>query len=396
MSDETPQNQALEAEAALYFARLEKVDAYINRSLFAQVSKFRRPFSAQHKDDVRYRLPEDAQIYDEADRLQAKSGEAYLALRIITACLLFIYLGCLIALCQYLPDVVPFANGVPRLILLIGMAIITGAFLAVIRFVLRWYIIEHIVDKLVGKLAHFVASKFNEIKAETNHACSRIDSRTENGTGGWAQRAKGWSRIALWSTIRGDALDRYATTVFWKMHVSVTNTERLFRLLKGILLVVAIFILFWRTGSDKQQAWLFNPVCIGLTGLGWVVAWYFIFIRERSSAKPNRLAQFLYLFGAYMVFTLIWIWVGGLQHFDLTAPSIGAVFVSLFWFGWIVVDEKDDDLWTSNFIAELAVDKQAAPNTSFYFNILSERIQNLVEEIIDKDRSGRGTPPAGH
>jgi|GEM_PF-1821870 len=399
MPDMTRDNKP-NSEAEYYSDRLQKVDEYIKRSLFGQVSEFTRPFSEQHKRDVIYRIPEDIDVYNKADRLQTESRVTYFWLRFFSTILFFIFILSPTLAYILIPDNL-LKNPFLHLTLFTLAAFAAAILLAGARLGLRWYAIDHRIEGRIKDLAMIVTARFNEIKEETNRACNKIDSRTENGTGSWPQRARGWTRIALWSTIRGDAIDRYATTVFWKTHVSVSNMELFGRLIKGFGLIAGLSLLFFAYGENRNDNALFYIISPLIMLILWCLFWGLTFIPTDSSRTRYAPSHIIFLIVAYAGFAGAWLCTAplnnstGITAKDIEAVIIGFLFVMAFWYGWIVLGEKDDDTWTKSFISQVTVDKQAAPNTAFYFNTLSDRIQNLIEEIIDRERSSRGTPPQG-
>jgi len=390
-------NSNISADVARYFAAIRDADAYIAGSLFAHVAEPATPFTKQFKRTARYRVPQNKEIYDEADRLQGKCTRRYFALRVTTAALFGVFLWLVIGLCDvYGPHFIGrLGQSVLGSLLYIGAALLIGAGLALVRYGARWAFLDLYIKMPVGELAHLMSAKFNKVVSDTNIACGQIESRTDFGTGlGWAQRAWGWSMIALWNSIQSRTLDGYATTVFWKMQFFDIAAERTWRLIKGVLLIVALFALFYMQGSEAQRIWIKGLVPVYCAVGVWLVSWYFMFVHWKRRIRRKLPVDFLGLALAYAVLAAFWTWKGASISIDLTVSLIGAVCIVVFWSGWIVADERDDKELVQIFTSKLKIDDVATLNTSFYFNSISARFQNLVEELIDAQRSTRGTPPA--
>lgn len=380
------------AAAASYFEMLEAVDAFVSRADFARVSKFVTPFTRQFKESIAAGYPTDAQLYHEIEDLQKGATKLYRSLRVTTAFLFVLFLAA--------ADAFPYAiRHFSRYVAMpwwaslavIACIALLGVTLASSRLGLRKHFLDFRIDHIVKELASTVSQKFAKLVTDTNAACSQIDARSDFGTGQlWTERAYGWIRIALWLAMRCIGLDHYVTTAFWKMQVTDTYTERFFRLLKGILLVIALGILFdaYRpAGSD----WLLGELsCLAAGLLLWAAAWYFLFVRhgKRLRRKWNR--DFWALFGVYAVAAGFWLGVHPSPQTAWPPAVLGAVLVIAFWFGWIVAGERDDQELVDIFTKK--INKISPPNTAHFFNPISSRVKNLVAEIIDAQRSGRGSP----
>ena len=396
MPDQQSTNTATSAAEA-YFAELRAVDKYIASDHFAHVTEFKPPFSEQVKVDVRnrIRIPEDIAIFDKTDDLQRQSARHYVWLRAITALLFVVFVSAGIVIRREFMAPLTELLSRPLLAQLVtfGAVLLCGFIFWLFRQGARWYVLDYRIGATVRDLAVIVLARFNKLVSDTKSACGHIDERADFGADlGWAQRAQGWARIALWYAIRTRALDTYTTTVFWKMRVFDTDIERLSRLLKGILLLVALSVLFDLQG-DGMHASPTDWILFGVSLIIWVVAWYFLFIHWGKRISHGWYTDVIVLLLAYGAWTTAWLqWCGKV---DIATVSIGALFVGFFWFGWIVSGERDDNDWADIFASKLGHDEVARMNTAFYFESISKRIENLIEQIIDDKRSAgqRGGPP---
>jgi uncharacterized integral membrane protein len=376
-------------EAVNFFRAIREADDYVAGSLFARVVKFATPFTQQYKTTQRYRVPQYKDIYDEADKLQTRCAWRYSALRAITALLFAVFL--LIATDAFDIDTLfgGYAAGAGSSAI---AALVAGIVLTLCRLGVRKLFLDFYIDKPVWKLAHYMSAKYNRAVAETNAACGQIESRTDFGTGlGWAQRAMGWSKIAQWNAVKTRALDGYTTVVFWKIQVFDTNTERSWRLIKGFLLVAGLSVLFYEQGDGAQRNWIAGGLPVLLAAAAWACGWYFIFLHRGKRIRRKWPVDFFVLLALYAVLALVWVWHGGGANW--TPVLTGMLMLAVFWFGWIVLDERDDAMWTDKFVEELHIDDITGQSPAFYFNSVAVRFQNLVEEVIDAERSPRGNPP---
>jgi hypothetical protein len=381
------------SNATSYLEMLEAVEDYVATCNFARVAEFVTPFTRQLKHSIAKGYPPDTQIYADIEKLQKEATQLYRKLRYNTAFLFVIFLAAADVL-PWLVRVLTQHSVVPLAAELAALASVSllGICLVFSRLGLRRFYLNKEIHHIVKDLAFAVSQKFTKLVADTNLACNQIDSRTDFGTGqGWAQRAFGWVRIALWLAMRCVGLDHYTTAAFWKMQVTDTYTERGFRLAKGYLLIIALGILFdaYRPAGGN---WLAGELlCLAAAAALWTGAWYFLFLRHRKRLRRKWCADFWALFAVYAVAAAAWLCANPLYETAWPAALMGAVMLAFFWFGWIVMGERDDQELVGIFTAK--IDKVTPLNTAYFFNSISSRVQNLVEQIIDAQRSNRGSPP---
>jgi hypothetical protein len=388
-----PPGGAGASNATSFIEMLEAVDDYVATCDFARVSEFVIPFTRQLKQDIAKGFPPDAQIYADIEKLQKEATQLYRMLRFNTAFLFVLFLAAadvLPRLARVLAQhsVAPLAAELAAL----GSVSLLGFCLVFSRLGVRRFYLNKEINHIVKDLAFAVSQKFTKLVADTNLACNQIDARTDFGTGqGWAQRAFGWVRIALWLAMRCVGLDHFTTAAFWKMQVTDTYTERGFRLAKGYLLIIALGFLF-NAYQPAGSNWLAaERLCLAAAAGLWTGAWYVLFLRHGKRLHRKWCADFWALFAAYTIVAAAWLFVNPLYETAWPAALMGAIMLAFFWFGWIVAGERDDQELVGIFTAK--VDKVTPLNTAYFFNSISSRVQNLVEQIIDAQRSNRGSPP---
>jgi hypothetical protein len=375
--------------AEKYFDALKNIDAYIEGSIFGRVHEFKKPFTRQYKHELFDRFPNDRDIYAKADKLQTSSSAYYAMMRIITGVLFMVLLIVAWACHFYLFDFIAARGSDPAVAHLAVLAIVAacGLLLLASRRVARWVLLNLIIGNKVRELAYSVSSKFDKLVTDTNGACGQIDLRADFGTNlSWPERAKGWTKIALWRAIRCGGLDRYTTAVFWKAQVTDTITERISRTAKCALLAIALPCMFAYQTIDVEHsgigAW---PVLLAAEA-AMLVCWYFKLFHKRHHKDRAWKRDSIYLFLPYLIFATCW----SVQCRDALAewPAVllGALLTGAFWFGWIVDDERDNHELVSIFTDELKTDEVMSLNTAYYFEAISKRVENLILEIMHAGR----------
>jgi len=318
-----------------FLARMQAADAVAERELqlFGRVAKVVRPFSLQLKQELRDAYPEDKDIYDKADMLQQSAASNYRTLRAVTFAFFAAFMAIVVTLSTLHSSLRAAAafdsltylswleNGVA-----LNLAIATVALVFyVLRKMARAYWLYNVIQNQVSQLAYALGQKQNQLERELASASGRIELRQDANLPNlsWPERAFGSAKILLWFAKRLEALDRYATTVMWKMDVFDERLEWLTWLSKGALLALFVLILM----SDPKL--------------------------HSEGTYPNWS-----ILGASLVsvvaFAVIWVWS----------------------------DRADTDYWKQVLLREVHPDAKGKAASGHYFNIVAVRVQNLVAQIM--------------
>jgi hypothetical protein len=243
---------------------------------FAKLTQILRPFTKQLGNELKDAYPEDLEIYSHADKVQKAAAKTYFLLRTIT---FSTFIGFLIS--SYLVlikedefgvmDTIPFQAG--------DFLLVTGAalFFSFFRVVSRWVFLKMITQNRVQSLGFEIAQKQSDLERKMNSASGGIaltdDPQMPNLD--WETRAFGQTKILLWYAKKLEALDRYATTVIWKMDQVDLYIERGFVGLKVIFFGLMLVTFAWP--ENRWQNLDINAIfCMIFIGTLGFLFWWFV------------------------------------------------------------------------------------------------------------------------
>jgi hypothetical protein len=234
-------------------AELDAAIAHFRSGSVGAPQKYLRPFTRQLKSDTALRFPIDQAYFDRANAVQRQVVGSYLRLRMTTlvlyALLVLIQasaflagfgsqqstpgdpdpakpLGSFLAALPLPPEV-----GAASLILISAVAFF-GLRIATRRL---WF---RELSRDAHQLSFEVFKRLDDINTRVTEVCAHVRDRVGEG-GSWSERARKWLTIALWNAKRGEYLDRFITTVIWKVQTSIQDIEILFLCIKLALAVAA-------------------------------------------------------------------------------------------------------------------------------------------------------------
>jgi hypothetical protein len=259
---------------------------------FGESGERRWPFSRQLKHAIRVQFSEDVDTFNRADSLQRILYLLALVMRVLTFVLTF------------LPFLAIFALVLDRKLgthsgswLWGGFEALTGYHLksdwlgvlvAVLGlFVLRMAIrlIFNLVAQLyVERLSYTVSQQYGEIRHDVTANCREIGNRPTSGN--WSATAKRHAKLALTGLKRAEYLDRYSTTVFWKIEDGFRAIETFFAALKTLTFSAVAFMAFHADflAHPAEHLRYWPPMsAVGITLLFAIVAYFGWFYLGRSN-----------------------------------------------------------------------------------------------------------------
>jgi len=254
--------------------------AHAAEQSFGRVRSILFPFSQQLMAEIRRSFPVDVEIYDAADATRSGVEREYLSLRLGTFALFVIFtlLTYGLALLQLqenprdlIANVARALAGVmspPEISLPITLAIIAaiGVVCAGLRTFWRWALFREI-DHKADAFAHTVSRRYQEVLRRVVTACQNAEQR--GGDRAWPERARRWVRIAVWNGKRGEYLDRYSTTVAWKIRIYLLTVEAIFWVLKGIVAFAFCAAVIGVGANSLLATLLIAALYLAATGLVW-------------------------------------------------------------------------------------------------------------------------------
>lgn len=234
-------------------SELDAADHFIQQTQFGVVGKKITPFTEQLKREARRFFPIDQDVYDLAQALQREVRSRYASMRFTTLSLFVIFCASTFVIID-LP--VNFTKSItatfpPAMQHAWALEIvIVGIILSVVRNFVRWWITKD-QRQAVERLSFKVKERYNEILHDCRIAASEIVHMA--GEGSWPERAGKLTKVALWFAIRADYLDRFSTTVLWKIDTSFRNDERCFWAAKMSFTAATVLLVLSRT---KENFWL--------------------------------------------------------------------------------------------------------------------------------------------
>lgn len=315
-----------------FFAKIEAADLVAQKAQqFGRVSKIVLPFSAQLKEELRDFHPEDEAVYNRADELQKNSANTYLLLRSLTYASFFVFMTAVVTLCYFhsASGDGPMAWTKDGLLLNTTIALMAYLFYW-IRRALRGHILYNVIQNQVSRLSFALAQAKNDLEKEISGASGRIDLRQDPALPNLpqTQRAYGWTKVLLWGAKRWEGLDRYATTVLWKMDLFDGRVE-----LAGMI------------------------------------------------AK-----------GATLAAGLLAIWLGRNFDVDVAVVAASAISTVAFVWVWVLSNRAPADYWRQLLVREVVRDEKQKKAGAHYFNIMAVRVQNLVAQMKDAGRISEKQP----
>lgn len=348
-SNESEPSAAAEDEAALSreasapeeefegSKELAAATAYMRRTKFGEVSRRLLPFSRQLRDEIRSTFPIDADVFDVVDEnylgVRLRTWLAFIVTTGVLTLILAVYAWLVGAMwvapiSEALSDVVPFAGAasalgegaISRVVNFLGASIVLFALGVAVRQMSRYFLFTRIENQS-EKLGNTITSKYDDIVARVHHVCSKaLKARIAGGD--WPRRAHDWTLIAQWNTKRAEYIDRYFTTIAWKLELFFERIE-LFFIAVRVLLIVGAFALLLRFGVDR---------------IGW-----------------DQVGQLWPLIPAFLIFQ------------------------AYFWIGWVWLNRQPNDIWRKISAMQVQKSEQAKEHQ---FEEVAELVETLVHNVI--------------
>jgi hypothetical protein len=246
-------------------AELDEAIAHfvISAQLTGASEKHQTPFTRQLKSDTASRFPADKKYFDKANLVEREVIIWYIVLRVVTL-LLFSVLLALQAVIfeetfthsprtetdswsnvpQKFIDIAASVIGVlPQLgddkeAVAIWRLVLVSILFVLLRIVIRWLWFRELSNK-AHQLSYTIFARLEEINSRVTEVCAKVRERVGKG-GDWSTRARNWTIIALWYAKRSEYLDRFITTVTWKVRTTIQHTENASLAIKGALSVFAV------------------------------------------------------------------------------------------------------------------------------------------------------------
>ncbi|MBR9825068.1 MAG: hypothetical protein GYB36_04595 [Alphaproteobacteria bacterium] len=317
---------------------LDAADQMIRSIHFGTTDSFIRPFTRQLRTSTRQTFDIDNDIYVEADKSLTRVTRYYLLMRALTF-MVYILMALMAAaiFAALVPNhlasvyLTPLVQAVSFIagetVSLLETVLIFGVVLAVLTFA-RWGFrsLLKLLIRINGKEFSFkVSDRYDSILMRIVECCHNAMLQKEN----WPSRARNWTKVALWNSKRAEYLDRYSTTVAWKIRYLIT---------------------FW------HRFFVFGKVLISL-GLSTSIAWSIFTAPEMTSSA---------------------IWAGLIMV--ITWWTTTAV-------GWVFFDSFRADLWTTVFAKKIQDDEDTQKHP---FDLISDVVENFVSLIESNQFGGRG------
>jgi len=325
---------------------LEAASTLMRRNLFGGVAKIRLPFSTQLLTEIENAFPVDGDMFKAVAQSHREYRRGYQAAFVLGTIVFGALLAVWVAFAsEYLTLVLDAAafqsmghapwfftdEGAPNLIgltfggplwlyaLLFFIAIACAGIAA--RFLLRFLLLREIGNN-ARDLDNTITQRYELILARVLESCSKISSARSKDH--WSRRAHHWSIVAQWNAKRAEYIDRYFSTIGWKIWLFNTVWELLYAGLRLALIVAA-------------HIWLLAA------------------LNERL---PDQAQSTLYLivFGAGAVFT---------------------AYAAYFWFFW---DRKANTTWGDVAAANVKATERGHVHE---WERLAEAVETLVKTIMD-------------
>ena len=252
---------------------LDDALAHFDTGRVGAPESYRTPFTRQLKDDTAARFDVDKHYFDRADRVQREVIASYFGLRLFTLFLFLVLLiiqvsvfaamfvsGDLIEPGEWQSNLHTVkiskniigalsSNDSSQLVSGAAIVVVLGAIFFGVRLIVRG-VSFYVLKRRSQELSFLIFTRLDDINTRVTEVCAKVRDRIGKG-GDWPARARNWTIIALWHAKRGEYLDRYITTVIWKVRTSIQETENFFFWIIKIAASVAAVGL---AGSVTQSA----------------------------------------------------------------------------------------------------------------------------------------------
>ena len=151
-----------------------------------------------------------------------------------------------------------------------------GAGFFALRIVARKLVFWDLTQR-AERLSFSVFRRIDDIETRVTEACSKVRLRVGDN---WPRRAKNWIIIALWNAKRSEYLDRFVTTVIWRVRTYIVNWETFFFFVK-MAIVTIILIDLEVVAADSGNGGVVGAVFAGLMFLQAYLLWH------RADQRPT-------------------------------------------------------------------------------------------------------------
>ncbi len=261
---------------------------------FGKVSTNVTPFSRQIKLECRISFPDDTAAYDAADQNQSRAEKLYFILRMTTLMAFTLYIVCTFFILRYFIE----NNNVSTLITKVSsislpafrnsetvylslLVILSSLAFTLLRFSLRWFFHDRLLN-CTARFAHEVSMRYSDIEERMRRCAGDIFIRSEkwekNGLS-WEESVKLWTRAALWNAKRAEYLDRYSTTVSWKIRLFIKRLEGTTFILKALILGVAFYSLYqsYERGYVSPDHYFPLLLSVAIVLITFLIGWGYFF-----------------------------------------------------------------------------------------------------------------------
>lgn len=330
---------------------LTAANAMAQATGFGRVGTVVRPFTSQVLSEIRRQFLVDAASHKRADDALSSATVLYDGLRMATFFLTFVpFLFVVVRLStlvlgaksDWLSGIDAAWDWLPRLYgdteapnvwtasLVIAAA---GGVLFLVRLGIRWIFFDRL-QRVAESFSNALARQYDEILSEVTKRATEI--RNRGGATPWPARARDATKISIWQGKRAEYLDRYMTTVLWKVQNAIETTE-------------------W-------VAWV-AKFALGLLVLATI--W--------GNGDPCGIANMS------MVAT---------HFFDKAVLTIVAVPIGVYVWGFS--GRRGNSFWTENVTDEAKFETKR----THYVNAVAAQVENLVIEVMSQQRGRPNSDPA--
>ncbi|MBL4616330.1 MAG: hypothetical protein JKY46_01410 [Robiginitomaculum sp.] len=261
---------------------------------FARVKKYVTPFSRQIKEECRSSFSNDTKVYDAADKSQLRIEKIYFGLRLITLLTFSVYVYTIINALLYfvshgeIRDFIPggAAAFLPRfnggeLLYFSAFLVLVSLSFTFLRFLLRGAA-HYELTRCTESFAHNVAMRHSDIAERMRLCAGNIfvrEGRLKDMEISWEDSVTLWTKAALWNAKRAEYLDRYSTTVSWKIRLFIKRLETTTFFVKSAIVIASSY---WIYTSVMNESFIHNStapalISIALMFLTLVLGWGYYF-----------------------------------------------------------------------------------------------------------------------
>jgi hypothetical protein len=278
--------ETLSQNSSLYERELAAAKKHFGSGVVGGSETHRRPFTEQIMSDTEAMFPWDSDKYKTArSQMWAVLGR-YFTMRVVTS---FLHAGLVILLVAIYDAAISDGGSslLSKLLEATGLSDVFAtwwpllmAALAFLAFGMRSAVRGFFFFGLTRRaetLSYDVFKRIDDIATRVTEACAKVRLRAGEG---WPERAKNWVIIALWNAKRGEYLDRFITTVIWKVGVYIERMQNVF-LVVNVAAIAAIYACFRGVPAPGEETFAADLIFIGALTANSFFLWH------KAGQKPN-------------------------------------------------------------------------------------------------------------